>query len=110
MSAISDILPSDAAMRTQIGRFDCAAFLEARSRCELHFGFSRGRMAREYPTIANALSVVNPELDVPLQALREARNVDHCEIHLTLARVVDLLTFARGLAAETLTKLKMLQA
>ena len=67
-------------------------------------------MAREYPTIANALSVANPELDVPLEALREARNVDHCEIHLTLARVVDLLTFARGLAAETLTKLKMLQA
>ena len=111
--AVVDILdrhPSDAAMRMQISRLYYAAFLESRSWCELHLGYSRVKMAREHQAIANALSVVDPELHVSLRALRETRNAADYDDHLTPAQVADLLTFARSLAAETLTKLKTLQA
>jgi len=54
---ILDRHPSDAAMRTQIGRLYYAAFLEVRSWCESHLGYSRVRMAREHQAIANAHGV-----------------------------------------------------
>lgn len=107
---ILDLHPSEAAMRTQIGRLYCAAFLEARRWCENHLGYSRVKMAREHQVLANLLAGIDPELHVSLRALRETRNAADYDDHLTPAQVADLLIYARGLAAVTLTKLATLQA
>lgn len=109
--AIVDILdrhPSEAAMRTQIGRLYYASYLEARRWCESHLGYSRVRMAREHQVLANLLGGIDPELQVSLRALRETRNAADYDDHLTPVQVAELLAYARDLATETLAKLATL--
>lgn len=42
---------TEAAMRTQIGRFYYAVFLEVRDWCERNLGYSRVRLAREHQAL-----------------------------------------------------------
>lgn len=46
---------SSASMRTRIGRYYYASFLECRAYCEQRLGYRREKMAREHQAIANLL-------------------------------------------------------
>lgn len=65
---------SSASMRTQIGRYYYAAFLECRAYCERRMGYNREKMAREHQAIANPIGVQDPSVAVASKELRLARN------------------------------------
>lgn len=98
-------LDTEAAIRTQIGRLYYAAFLEVRTWCEIHLGYSRVRMAREHQALANAMSSLDPNLTSDMHLLRDIRNAADYDEFLSVEDVRDLKKQAQALTQGILRRL-----
>jgi len=104
VDALED-LDTEAAMRTQIGRLYYATFLEVRTWCELHLGYSRIRLAREHQALADAVASVEPSLESDMRYLRRARNAADYDEFLSVQDVRELKRRAQALTQEILQRL-----
>lgn len=66
--------PAEAFVRTRIGRIYYGTWIEARSFCERHLGYSRKNLAREHQAIASLLGTIDVDVESELRFLRTARN------------------------------------
>jgi hypothetical protein len=96
---------SSASMRTRIGRFYYAAFLECRAYCETRWGYERSRMAREHQAIADLIGSKDRILADALKVLRVARNAADYDDRLDDVAVSELLERAEGLSLYILRQL-----
>lgn len=87
-------LNGEVGWRTQAGRAYYAAFLEARSVCEIHFSYERNRSSREHADIARILTRFDPRLGDDLALLRRLRNL--ADYDLTLSAETTQLQAARS--------------
>ncbi len=103
-----DQVGTEAALRTQIGRLYYAVFLEVRTWCEAHLGYSRVRMAREHQALANLLSSIDPDLVDQMGVLRTSRNAADYDEYLSMAEILELRAVASELATVILDRLRLM--
>lgn len=96
-------------VRARIGRLYYAVWLEARSFCEEHLGYSRTGMAREHQAIASLLGTIDSAIPLELRALRGARNQADYDIDLEEVKVRNLLDGALMSSARVLARLEDLR-
>jgi hypothetical protein len=101
---------SSASMRTRIGRYHYAAFLECRAYCEQRMGYTRSKMAREHQAIANLVELRDPVLADALKDLRIARNAADYDDRLDTGSVSTLLERAESLSLSVLSRLDRLES
>lgn len=106
--AILEPHASSASMRTRIGRYYYAAFLESRAYCESTMGYVRTKMAREHQAIANLIGTRDPVLADALKDLRIARNTADYDDRLDPGSVSTLLDRAESLSVYILSRLDAL--
>lgn len=99
---------SSASMRTRIGRYYYAAFLECRAYCERRMGYERSKMAREHQAIANLLGLRDQSIADALQDLRTIRNSADYEESLSDNVIEALLERAEDLGHFILNRIDSL--
>ena len=103
-------MEGEASAGARTGHAYYAAFLEARSFCELATGYSRSKSSREHAEVARLLGRFDPELSANLTFLRQHRNAADYEIELSTETIVKQAERARELAAIIITRLDELAA
>jgi hypothetical protein len=89
-----DGMADEVGARTQTGRAYHAAFLEARSVCEIHLAYERTKTSREHAEIARLRKAFDPRMGDDLAILRRLRNL--ADYDLTVSNATVLLQAARA--------------
>jgi hypothetical protein len=100
--------PTRAALRTAIGRYYYAAFLECRAWAERALGFERTRSAREHQFVRNLVRDIDPQLEAMLTALRAKRNAADYDMDISTATIEQEAQLSRLLATAIIASLDAL--
>ncbi len=96
---------TESSLRAQTGRLYYAAYLEARSWCEEHLGYTRVRSSREHAEVSTLLGAVDAELSDTLAFLRTLRNAADYDMDLSLETVELQVEDARILGSAIIARL-----
>ena len=78
-----DNVQAEAYYRTRLGRAYYAAFLEARSFCEITLDYRRTQMSREHRDVARLIAVIDRSVSTDLRFLRRYRNAADYDLELS---------------------------
>jgi hypothetical protein len=101
---------SRAALRTAIGRYYYAAFLECRTWAEQSLGFERTKSAREHQFVRSLIREIDPEIEAMLTALRAKRNTADYDMDKSTAIIEQEAQLSRVLATAILASLDALRS
>jgi hypothetical protein len=94
-------------LRTRIGRAYYAAYLEARSFCELHLSYVRSPASREHQDVARLIRHIDATIADDLRFLRGFRNAADYDIHLSTATILLSSSDAVQLAIQIISSLDL---
>ena len=100
---------SRAALRTAIGRYCYAAFLECRAWGERSLGFERTRSAREHQFVRSLMRDTDPEIESMLTALRAKRNAADYDMDIPTAVIAREAELARMLATAIIASIDVVE-
>lgn len=100
---------SRAALRTAIGRYYYAAFLECRTWAERSRGFERTRSAREHQFVRSLMRDTDPQIELMLTSLRAKRNAADYDLRISAEIIAREAQLSRMLAAAIIASLDALK-
>jgi hypothetical protein len=103
-----DGLGTEASLRTRIGRSYYAAYLEARTWCEVNLGYERMRLGREHSEVPALLSKIDSDIADNLAFLRTYRNTADYDLGVSVDTLLAQFENARDRAGEVITRLDKL--
>ncbi len=105
-----DHVEAEAFYRTRVGRAYYAAYLEARTFCEIALHYQRTRSAQEHRDVARLIAAINRGVSTDLRFLRRYRNAADYDLELSGETTRLQATQATELAETIIARLDELTA